>query len=151
MPESQFLIGLETSFKKLTESSECRHLFHIKSMHRVLPPSPQRTVCKLVKMLKMMDGPLMIILFVRDSVMATTSMSQSCTITINSSILFLMLSTCVYNSVYRDLSCNCWPLNWYYYYGSFLSPGCYLLLQILWYVQTPHSPESMVETDMFIV
>ncbi len=41
MPESQLLIGLETSFK-LTESSECQHLLYIyiKSVHLVLPPPP---------------------------------------------------------------------------------------------------------------
>ncbi len=37
MPESQLLIGLETSFK-LIENSECQHLFYIKSIHLLLPP-----------------------------------------------------------------------------------------------------------------
>ncbi len=31
MPESQLLIGLETSFKKLTECSECQHILYIKA------------------------------------------------------------------------------------------------------------------------
>ncbi len=39
MPESQLLIGLETSFKN-RESIECQHVLYIKSVHLVLSPPP---------------------------------------------------------------------------------------------------------------
>ncbi len=37
-----------------------QYLFPIKSIHLVLPPLPQRTVCTLVKMLTFMDGPYIV-------------------------------------------------------------------------------------------
>ncbi len=40
MTESHILIGLVTSFKNLTESSVCQHLFYIKCIHLLLPPRP---------------------------------------------------------------------------------------------------------------
>ncbi len=55
MPKSQLLIRLETSCKN---GEKAQHAFPIKSIHLVLSPPPC-VVSTLVKMLTIMDGPML--------------------------------------------------------------------------------------------
>ncbi len=57
MQTPQFVIGLKISLKQ-TESSEYQHLFPIKSVHLVLPPSPPLVY----GLLTIMNGPLLFVM-----------------------------------------------------------------------------------------